>query len=101
MKDIDKVVYAIAFDSLDAEIEKEKLKLRDAKTKTEAEQLLVEKRLARLIALKNEEIKYKVKPIDIFNTVINGAAGIAVLGVEHTGIIASKLWSPIQKALFK
>lgn len=99
MKDIDKVIYAIAFDSLDAEIEKEKLKLRDAKT--EAEQLLVEKRLARLIALKNEEIKYKVKPIDIFNTVINGAAGIAVLGVEHTGIIASRLWSPIQKALFK
>ena len=35
MKDIDKVVYAIAFDSLDAEIEKEKLKLRDAKTEAE------------------------------------------------------------------
>lgn len=99
MKDIDKVVYAIAFDSLEGEIEKEKLKLRDAKT--EEEQIAVEKRLARLIALRNEELKHKVKPIDIFNTVINGAAGIAVLGVEHTGIIASKLWSPIQRSIFK
>ena len=99
MKDIDKVVYAIAFDSLEGEIEKEKLKLRDAKT--EEEQIAVEKRLARLIALRNEELKHKVKSIDIFNTVINGAAGIAVLGVEHTGIIASKLWSPIQRAIFK
>lgn len=99
MKDIDKVVYALAFDSLEGEIEKEKLKLREAKT--EEEQIAVEKRLARLIALRNEEMKHKVKPIDIFNTVINGAAGIAVLGVEHTGIIASKLWSPIQKAIFK
>lgn len=99
MKDIDKVVYAIAFDSLEGEIEKEKLKLRDAKT--EEEQNAVEKRLARLIALRNEEIKYKVKPIDVFNTAVNGLAGIAVLGVEHTGIIASKLWSPIQKAIFK
>lgn len=99
MKDIDKVVYAIAFDSLEGEIEKEKLKLRDAKT--EEEQIAVEKRLARLIALRNEELKHKVKPIDIFNTVINGAAGIAVLGVEHTGIIASKLWNPIQRAIFK
>lgn len=99
MKDIDKVVYAIAFDSLEGEIEKEKLKFRDAKT--EDEQIAVEKRLARLIALRNEELKHKVKPIDIFNTVINGAAGIAVLGVEHTGIIASKLWNPIQKAIFK
>lgn len=99
MKDIDKVVYALAFDSLEGEIEKEKLKLREAKT--EEEQISVEKRLARLIALRNEEMKHKVKPIDIFNTVINGAAGIAVLGVEHTGIIASKLWSPIQKAIFK
>lgn len=99
MKDIDKVVYAIAFDSLEGEIEKEKLKLRDAKT--EDEQIAVEKRLARLIALRNEELKHKVKPIDIFNTVINGAAGIAVLGVEHTGIIASKLWNPVQKMIFK
>ena len=99
MKDIDKVVYAITFDSLEGEIEKEKLKLRDAKT--EEEQIAVEKRLARLIALRNEELKHKVKPIDIFNTVINGAAGIAVLGVEHTGIIASKLWNPIQRAIFK
>ena len=99
MKDIDKVVYALAFDSLEGEIEKEKLKLRDAKT--EEEQIAVEKRLARLIALRNEEMKHKVKPIDIFNTVINGAAGIAVLGVEHTGIIASKLWNPIQRAIFK
>lgn len=99
MKDVEKIVYAIAFDSLEGEIEKEKLKLRDAKT--EAEQLLVEKRLARLIALRNEELKHKVKPIDIFNTVINGAAGIAVLGVEHTGIIASKLWNPVQKMIFK
>lgn len=99
MKDIDKVVYALAFDSLEGEIEKEKLKLREAKT--EEEQIAVEKRLARLIALRNEEMKHKVKPIDIFNTVINGAAGIAVLGVEHTGIIASKLWIPIQKAIFK
>jgi len=99
MKDIDKVVYAIAFDSLEGEIEKEKLKLRDAKT--EEEQIAVEKRLARLIALRNEELKHKVKPIDIFNTVINGAAGIAVLGVEHTGIIASKLWNPVQKMIFK
>lgn len=99
MKDIDKVVYAIAFDSLEGEIEKEKLKLRDAKT--EEEQIAVEKRLARLISLRNEELKHKVKPIDIFNTVINGAAGIAVLGVEHTGIIASKLWSPIQRSIFK
>lgn len=99
MKDVDKIVYAIAFDSLEGEIEKEKLKLRDAKT--EEEQIAVEKRLARLIALRNEELKHKVKPIDIFNTVINGAAGIAVLGVEHTGIIASKLWSPIQRAIFK
>lgn len=98
MKDIDKVVYAIAFDSLEGEIEKEKLKLRDAKTE---EQIAVEKRLARLIALRNEELKHKVKPIDIFNTVINGAAGIAVLGVEHTGIIASKLWNPVQKMIFK
>lgn len=99
MKDVDKIVYAIAFDSLEGEIEKEKLKLRDAKT--EEEQIAVEKRLARLIALRNEELKHKVKPIDVFNTVINGAAGIAVLGVEHTGIIASKLWSPIQRAIFK
>ena len=99
MKDIDKVVYALAFDSLEGEIEKEKLKLRDAKT--EEEQIAVEKRLARLIALRNEEMNHKVKPIDIFNTVINGAAGIAVLGVEHTGIIASKLWNPIQRAIFK
>lgn len=99
MKDIDKVVYAIAFDSLEGEIEKEKLKLRDAKT--EEEQIAVEKRLARLIALRNEELKHRVKPIDIFNTVINGAAGIAVLGVEHTGIIASKLWNPVQKMIFK
>ena len=99
MKDVDKIVYAIAFDSLEGEIEKEKLKLRDAKT--EEEQIAVEKRLARLIALRNEELKHKVKPIDIFNTVINGAAGIAVLGVEHTGIIASKLWNPVQKMIFK
>lgn len=99
MKNIDEIIYAIAFDSLEGEIEKEKLKLRDAET--EEEQAAVEKRLARLIALRNEELKHKVKPIDIFNVAVNGLAGIAVLGVEHTGIIASKLWTPVQKAIFK
>ena len=99
MKDIDEFIYAVAFDSLEGEIEKEKLKLRDAKT--EEEQNAVEKRLARLIALRNEEMKHKVKPIDLFNVAVNGLAGIAVLGVEHTGIIASKLWNPIQKKIFK
>lgn len=98
MKDIDEFIYAVAFDSLEGEIEKEKLKLRDA---TEEEQDAIEKRLVRLIALRNEEMKYKVKPIDLFNVAVNGLAGIAVLGVEHTGIIASKLWNPIQKKLFK
>ena len=98
MKDIDEFIYAVAFDSLEGEIEKEKLKLRDA---TEEEQDVIEKRLARLIALRNEEMKHKVKPIDLFNVAVNGLAGIAVLGVEHTGIIASKLWNPIQKKLFK
>lgn len=98
MKDIDEFIYAVAFDSLEGEIEKEKLKLRDA---TEEEQDAIEKRLARLIALRNEEMKHKVKPIDLFNVAVNGLAGIAVLGVEHTGIIASKLWNPIQKAIFK
>ena len=99
MKNIDEIIYAIAFDSLEGEIEKEKLKLRDAET--EEEQVAVEKRLARLIALRNEELKHKVKPIDVFNVAVNGLAGIAVLGVEHTGIIASKLWTPVQKAIFK
>jgi hypothetical protein len=99
MKNIDEIIYAIAFDSLEGEIEKEKLKLRDAET--EEEQAAVEKRLARLVALRNEELKHKVKPIDIFNVAVNGLAGIAVLGVEHTGIIASKLWAPVQKAIFK
>ena len=96
--DIDEFIYAVVFDSLEGEIEKEKLKLRSA---TEEEQDAIEKRLARLIALRNEEMKHKVKPIDLFNVAVNGLAGIAVLGVEHTGIIASKLWNPIQKALFK
>lgn len=96
--DVDNLAYAIAFDSLTGEIEKTKVELALA---DEEVVRALEARLARLIALKNEEIKHKVKPIDIFNTVTAGVAGIAVLSYEQTGIITSKLWNMTAGAIFR
>ena len=96
--DVDNLAYAIAFDSLTGEIEKTKVELALAEDEEAAKAL--ETRLARLIALKNEEIKHKVKPIDIFNTITAGVAGIAVLSYEQTGIITSKLWNMTAGAIF-
>lgn len=97
--DIDNLAYAIAFDSLTGEIEKVKVELALAEDEESAK--VLETRLARLIALKNEEIKHKVKPIDIFNTITAGVAGIAVLSYEQTGIITSKLWNMTAGAIFR
>lgn len=97
--DVDNLAYAIAFDSLTGEIEKTKVELALAEDEEVVKAL--EARLARLIALKNEEIKHKVKPIDIFNTITAGVAGIAVLSYEQTGIITSKLWNMTAGALFR
>ncbi|MBF1187603.1 MAG: hypothetical protein HXM02_06000 [[Eubacterium] sulci] len=97
--DIDNLAYAIAFDSLTGEMEKVKVELALAEDEEAAK--VLETRLARLIALKNEEIKFKVKPIDIFNTVTAGVAGIAVLSYEQTGIITSKLWNMTAGAIFR
>lgn len=99
--DVDNLAYAITFDSLTGEIEKTKVELALAEDEVEVEVKALEARLARLIALKNEEIKHKVKPIDIFNTVTAGVAGIAVLSYEQTGIITSKLWNMTAGALFR
>jgi len=96
--DVDNLAYAIAFDSLTGEIEKTKVELALAEDEEAAKAL--ETRLARLIAIKNEEIKHKVKPIDIFNTITAGVAGIAVLSYEQTGIITSKLWNMTAGAIF-
>lgn len=97
--DVDNLAYAIAFDSLTGEIEKVKVELALAEDEEAAK--VLETRLARLIALKNEEIKHKVKPIDIFNTITAGVAGIAVLSYEQTGIITSKLWNTTAGAIFR
>lgn len=93
-----KLAMAILYDGLDGKIEELKIQIALAETKEEAMDLSL--KLAKLLAIKNEDMKYKVKPADVFNTLANFGAMAAVLKFEEFNVITSKLWGSVNK-LFK
>lgn len=98
-EDFNKVLNALLYDPLDGEIEMLKIDLATANSPEEIKQLQTD--LAKAIALRNEELKHKVKPIDVFKSVVNAGGLILTLGFEHTGLIASKVWGITSKAFFR
>ena len=82
---------AILYDGLDMKIEE--LKIQMALSEDNAEIMDLNLKLAKLIAVKNEQQKYKVKPEQLFQALVNVLGMAAVLNFEQFNIISSKMWS--------
>lgn len=94
-----KIMMAILYDGLDMKIEE--LKIQIALSEDNAEIMDLNLKLAKLIAVKNEQQKYKVKPEQLFQVLVNILGLAAVLNFEQFNIISSKMWSIVSNRFFK
>ena len=90
---------AICFDGLDMKIEEYQVKISLAKTDEEVMDLSL--KLAKLIAIRNERDKNKIKPEFIVKTIVDVIGMAAVLQFEQMNIITSKLWGVVSGKFFK
>lgn len=94
-----KIMMAILYDGLDMQIEEIKIQMALSENNAEVQDLNL--KLAKLIAVKNEQQKYKVKPEQLFQALVNILGMAAVLNFERFNIISSKMWSIISNKFFK
>lgn len=93
------ILMSIAFDGLDRQIEELKIQMALSTDSNEVQDLNL--KLAKLISVKNEQNKNKIKPETIFNAVVNTVGIAAVLKFEEINIISSKLWGMVSGRFFK
>lgn len=96
---MDKLLMAICYDGLDMKIEEYQVKIGLAETDEEVMDLSL--KLAKLIAIKNERDKYKIKPETILKTIVDVIGMAGVLQFEQMNIITSKLWGVVSSKFFK
>ena len=96
---MNKLLMAICFDGLDAKIEEYQIKIGLAETDEEVMELSL--KLAKLIAIKNERDKNKIKPETILKTIVDVVGMAGVLQFEQMNIITSKLWGVVSSKFFK
>lgn len=96
---MDKLLIAICFDGLDMKIEEYQVKIGLAQTDEEVMDLSL--KLAKLIAIKNERDKNKIKPETILKTIVDVIGMAGVLQFEQMNIITSKLWGVVSGKFFK
>lgn len=96
---MDKVLMAICFDGLDKKIEEYQVRIGLAETDEEVMDLSL--KLAKLIAIKNERDKNKIKPETILKTVVDVIGMAGILEFEKMNIITSKLWGVVSSKFFK
>lgn len=90
---------AICYDGLDVKIEEYQVKIGLAETDEEVMDLSL--KLAKLIAIKNERDKNKIKPETILKTIVDVVGIAGVLQFEQMNIITSKLWGVVSSKFFK
>lgn len=96
---MNKLLMAICYDGLDVKIEEYQVKIGLAETDEEVMDLSL--KLAKLIAIKNERDKYKIKPETILKTIVDVVGMAGVLQFEQMNIITSKLWGAVSSKFFK
>ena len=96
---MDKLLMAICFDGLDKKIEEYQVRIGLAETDEEVMDLSL--KLAKLIAIKNERDKNKIKPETILKTVVDVIGMAGILEFEKMNIITSKLWGVVSSKFFK
>lgn len=96
---MDKLLMAICFDGLDMKIEEYQVKIGLAQTDEEVMDLSL--KLAKLIAIKNERDRNKIKPETILKTIVDVIGMAGVLQFEQMNIITSKLWGVVSGKFFK
>ena len=94
-----KIMMTILYDGLDMQIEEIKIQMALSENSAEVQDLNL--KLAKLIAVKNEQQKYKVKPEQLFQALVNILGMASVLNFEQFNIISSKMWSVISNKFFK
>lgn len=90
---------AICFDGLDMKIEELQVELALAETYAEA--MDINLKLAKLIAVRNERDKHKIKPETILKVVVDTVGLAGVLYYEQLNIITSKMWNIMAGKFFK
>lgn len=93
------IMMAICFDGLNMQIEE--LQTKIALAETEAEIMNLNLKLAKLVAVRNERDKNKLKPETILRAIIDVTGMAGVLYFERMNIITSKLWGVVSKRFFK
>lgn len=96
---MNKLLMAICYDGLDMKIEEYQIQIGLAQTDEEVMDLSL--KLAKLIAIKNERDKYKIKPETILKTIVDVVGMAGVLQFEQMNIITSKLWGVVSSKFFK
>lgn len=96
---MNKLLMAICFDGLDVKIEEYQVKIGLAESDEEVMDLSL--KLAKLIAIKNERDKNKIKPETILKTIVDVVGMAGVLQFEQMNIITSKLWGVVSSKFFK
>lgn len=96
---MNKLLMVICYDGLDAKIEEYQVKIGLAETDEEVMDLSL--KLAKLIAIKNERDKNKIKPETILKTIVDVVGMAGVLQFEQMNIITSKLWGVVSGKFFK
>ena len=89
----------ICYDGLDAKIEEYQVRIGIAESDEEVMDLSL--KLAKLIAIKNERDKNKIKPETILKTIVDVIGMAGVLQFEQMNIITSKLWGVVSSKFFK
>lgn len=96
---MDKLLMAICFDGLDKKIEEYQVRIGLAETDEEVMDLSL--KLAKLIAIRNERDKNKIKPETILKTIVDVIGMAGILEFEKMNIITSKLWGVVSSKFFK
>jgi len=96
---MNKLLMVICYDGLDAKIEEYQVRIGIAESDEEVMDLSL--KLAKLIAIRNERDKNKIKPETILKTIVDVIGMAGVLQFEQMNIITSKLWGVVSSKFFK
>ena len=96
---MNKLLMVICYDGLDAKIEEYQVRLGIAESDEEVMDLSL--KLAKLIAIKNERDRNKIKPETVLKTIVDVIGMAGVLQFEQMNIITSKLWGVVSSKFFK
>lgn len=96
---MNKLLMVICYDGLDAKIEEYQVRIGIAESDEEVMDLSL--KLAKLIAIKNERDRNKIKPETVLKTIVDVIGMAGVLEFEKMNIITSKLWGVVSSKFFK